>query len=233
MGKHKVLTREEYAEKFNEQMNRFNYIPQEGEVIVQAKAPYPDYWFVSNKGYVFTAYYKDVQVLCDNPTEQGLKNKAGKRAGKKWRYRSSKIPGGDVPSWKVVADHFCKCEFSGYEGEEKDIHHIQKRATFQPDEGHLCNRADNLQILPKSVHKELTKFSSKTSEEYDKEIEAKIKKSGCPQYYTNDLMSLIEPLLKELKKNGAAGAIYLMDESDPNNIKAKAYTLNDIEFIED
>ena len=72
-----------------------------------------------------------------------------------------------------------------------------------------------------------------TSEEYDKEIEAKIKKSGCPQYYTNDLMSLIEPLLKELKKNGAAGAIYLMDESDPNNIKAKAYTLNDIEFIED
>ena len=203
MGKHTTLTRKEYANKFNEQMNRFNYIPQEGEVIVQAKAPYPDYWFVSNKGYVFTAY------------------------------RSSKIPGGDVPAWKVVADHFCECEFPGYEDEEKDIHHIQKRATFQSDEGHLCNRADNLQILPKSVHKELTKFSSKTSEEYDKEIEAKIKKSGCPQYYTNDLMSLIEPLLKELKKNGAAGAIYLMDESDPNNIKAKAYTLNDIEFIED
>ena len=33
----KKLTREEYREKFNEQMQVFNYIMQEGEQIVQGR----------------------------------------------------------------------------------------------------------------------------------------------------------------------------------------------------
>ena len=49
MTKRKKLTPEHYVEKFKDQMSRFNYIPRDGEIIVQAKAPYPSYWFVSNK----------------------------------------------------------------------------------------------------------------------------------------------------------------------------------------
>ena len=63
MGKHTTLTREEYAEKFNEQMNRYNYIPQDGEVIIQCKESCPPYWFISNKGYLFTAYYNDIRII--------------------------------------------------------------------------------------------------------------------------------------------------------------------------
>lgn len=37
MAKNKELTREDYQEKFKEQMSRFNYIPQAGEVIIQCK----------------------------------------------------------------------------------------------------------------------------------------------------------------------------------------------------
>ena len=48
----KVNSREEYRKKFNEQMNKFNYIMQDGEKIVQCKAPYPVYWFISNKGFL-------------------------------------------------------------------------------------------------------------------------------------------------------------------------------------
>lgn len=46
----KKLTRQQYSDKFDQQMERFNYIPQPGEMIHQCSAPYPDYWFLSNKG---------------------------------------------------------------------------------------------------------------------------------------------------------------------------------------
>lgn len=231
MSKKKVLTREEYAEKFNEQMNRFNYIPQEGEVIVQAKAPYPDYWFVSNKGYVFTARYKDVKILKDNPTEQGLKNKAGLRAGKKWRYSNE---GKDVPAWKVIADTFCENEFTGYEDEKNHIHHIQKRQTFKPEEGKLCNRADNLQILPESIHRELNHYHSKTTDELDKEVEKKVLKSGCPVYaFTEEQLEMI--LINAIRSslaNGVEPIMYTTTITDNvSEIKAEAHPIKSIELL--
>ena len=76
MGKHTTLTREDYANKFNEQMSRFNYIPQDGEHIKQCEAPYPDYWFASDKGYVFTAC-----VLCGKNQCVGIEILGGKGFG--------------------------------------------------------------------------------------------------------------------------------------------------------
>ena len=230
MGKQKKLTREEYAAKFARQMERYYYIPQEGEQIIQCKPPYPDYWFISNKGYLFTAYYKDVRILSDNPTEQGPKNKDGERSEMKWRYRSNVLPGGDVAAWKIMADHFCECPFSGYEDEDKDIHHVEKRTSFKPDEGHLCNSADNLQILPKSLHKELTKFASKTSAEHEMEIEAKMKESGCKQYYAYNLTEALKPFIMQVQAATPNGVVKVMDDSDPNNIKVRAFRIADIKF---
>jgi hypothetical protein len=233
MTKKKNLTRTEYAEKFKEQMSRFNYIPQEGEVIIQCKESYPPYWFISNKGYLFTAYYNDIKIMTPNYDETGKANSEGKRAGRDWRY-GTRIGGNKnltrYNMARMMLDHFGKCEF---ETDEKIVaHHIDKRNNFQSNEAQRCNRADNLQLLPESVHKELTKYASKITDELDKEVEKKVKKSGCPQYYTNDLMSLIEPPLKESQELGI-GAVFVMDESDPNNIKAKAYPITAIQFIED
>ena len=231
MSEKKVLTRKEYAEKFNEQMNRFNYIPQAGEQIRQCKTPYPDYWFASDKGYLFTAYYKDVKILNDNPTEQGLKNKSGLRAGKKWRYSNE---GKDVPAWKVIADTFCENEFTGYEDEKNHIHHIQKRQTFTPEEGHLCNRADNLQILPKSIHKELTHYASKTNEEIDEELWQKIKKSGCPvyQFTEEQLEKILINAIQNCLAQGIEPVIYTTSITDDvSQNKAEAHSITSIEII--
>ena len=54
MSRKKMYTREQYYDQFCRLMNRLNYIPEEGEVIVQANKNYPQYWFISNKGRVFT-----------------------------------------------------------------------------------------------------------------------------------------------------------------------------------
>ena len=86
MGKHKVLTREEYAEKFDKLFSKLNYIPQAGEKIVQCKEGYPSYWFISNKGYVFSVYKNNIEVIKPNFDCTGKANKEGKRAGKGWRY---------------------------------------------------------------------------------------------------------------------------------------------------
>lgn len=171
--------------------------------------------------------------MTPNYDETGKANSEGKRAGKDWRY-GTRIGGAKnltrYNMARMMLDHFGKCEF---ETDEKIVaHHIDKRNNFQSNEAQRCNRADNLQLLPESVHKELTKYASKTTDELDKEVEKKVKKSGCPQYYTNDLMSLIEPPLKESQELGI-GAVFVMDESNPNNIKAKAYPITAIQFIED
>lgn len=226
----KLLTREEYAEKFKEQMNRYNYIPQYGEHIKQCKAPYPDYWFASDKGYVFTAYYNDVKILNDNPTEQGLKNKSGVRAGKKWRYSNE---GKDVPTWKVIADTFCENEFTGYENENEQIHHIKKRQTFKPEEGSLCNSADNLQKLPKSIHKELTHYASKTQDELDQETEKKIIKSGCPVYALTEkqLEQIAIQALKSCLENGVEPIAYIMTMPDnASDIECEAHPIKNVEM---
>lgn len=55
----KKFTREEYKEKFE----KLCFIYQDGEVIVQAKEPYPQYWFVSNKGYVISIHGRKVKKI--------------------------------------------------------------------------------------------------------------------------------------------------------------------------
>ena len=63
MRKYKKYTREECSKKFDDlMMNTFNYVMQEGEQIVQCKEPYPAYWFMSNKGYLFSAYGNKIRI---------------------------------------------------------------------------------------------------------------------------------------------------------------------------
>lgn len=219
----KKLTREQYKEKFDKQMERFNYIPQEGEKIVQCNLPYPEYWFLSNKGYLFSVYRDEITILNDNPTEQGRKNKSGERAGKKWRYASNSLPGRDVSAWKIMADHFCECEFSGhkYKDEKREIHHIRDRKSFEANEGHLCNCAENIQILPKSIHEMVTRYGKK------KKIE-EFEYPECQQ-------QLMEKFLKwTLESSIAAGeepfAIFKTSEDNPEKRKVSAHLIKSCSF---
>lgn len=72
---------------------------------------------------------------------------------------------------RLVAKYFLKNEFDGYaevEGEPLEVHHILPESTFAEDEPFKANRSDNLQILPKSVHRDVShidRFEKKISEQ--------------------------------------------------------------------
>ena len=69
-----MKTREDYKQKFDKLMETFNFIPQDGEEIVQCKDPYPPYWFVSNKGYVLSVYGHGIKYNCTCIGKTGIKN---------------------------------------------------------------------------------------------------------------------------------------------------------------
>lgn len=231
----KVLTRESYAAKFKKLMENFNYISQDGEVIIQCKPPYRPYWFVSNKGYIFSVYTNSIRILKLIYSKTGKKNKDGNRNGQSWRVASVKGIKHNIDRFdiaKIVTEHFLECEFDT--DEKTEIHHIQKRNSFTPEEGHLCNRADNLQILPKSIHKELTHYASKTNEEIDEELWQKIKKSGCPVYqFTEEQLEMI--LINAIRNSLANGVEPIMYTTtitnDVSEIKAEARPITSIEII--
>lgn len=58
----KKLTREEYKKRFDELFSKF-YILQKDEEIVQCNYPQPDYWFISNKGYLFSVEQNELLIL--------------------------------------------------------------------------------------------------------------------------------------------------------------------------
>lgn len=191
MSKNKVkqqkkqpLTRAEYRVKFEKLMSKFNYVPQKGEIIVQCNEQYPPYWFLSNKGYLFSAFYNDLKMIEPIFDRTGKANAAGERPGKNWRYARQRERGSSnlqrFSMAQMIAEHFLQSEFDT--DEELETHHIKKRTTFQPDEAAKCNRADNLQLLPKSIHKKLTHYASKTSEQLDQEVADKVKAAGAPEY---------------------------------------------------
>lgn len=225
----KKLTRQQYKEKFDKQMERFNYIKQPGEIILQCNAPYPDYWFLSNKGYLFTAYYNEARILKPNPTETGKKNKEGKRTGQTWEYEY-KVAGEKnnrhVAMHKLMAEMFVNDEFSS--DEKREIHHIQKRTSFEANEGHLCNRSENLQILPKSIHKQATYYGRKkqnTLEEsvsYTEEIEEALQK----------FMAIILKRSLESSKTTKKEPYGILKtiEDDPAKIKVDVHTIKGFSF---
>ena len=224
----KTTRKKEYREKFNEQMKEFNYILQDGEKIVQCKAPYPDYWFISNKGYLFSAYFDEIRILKPNHRYTGVKNKAGIRPGQDWYYEY--IVEGEkynkhVSMYRVISDHFLKNEFDSANNE---IHHIRKKALYKPNEGNVCNRVENLQLLPREIHQELTYYANKTSAEHDRELEKKIREADCPSYQLTQeqFEALIKWNLQNCAAMGMTPVVYTTSITDDvSEIEAEAHPL--------
>lgn len=200
------MTRTDYKKKFDKLMaEKFNYILQEGEQIVQCHEEYPPYWFISNKAYLFSVYRKKIKILKPFFDKTGYTNKDGERRGKTWRYSTM---GADGKSnrfivARLVLEHFPNCEFES--PEKLEAHHIKKRTTFDENESTKCNRIDNLQLLPASIHKAITHYSSKTSADLDREMDERVKKSGCPVYQLTQ-EQLQEILMNALQSCTALGA---------------------------
>lgn len=211
MRKYKKYTREEYSKKFDDLMeNTFNYVMQEGEQIVQCKEPYPAYWFMSNKGYLFSAYGSKIKVVKSNHRYTGTKNKDGSRTGQDWYYEY-KVAGQKhnkhVTMYRVMSDCFCENEFGS---EDNEIHHIRKKNQYKPSEGKECNRAENLQLLPREIHKNLTYYASKPDAEHNKELEEKIKNADCPsfQFPQEQFQDLLMAALYDCNVSGGKAIMY-------------------------
>lgn len=231
------MSRDEYAEKFKKQFGKVAYVLQEGEEIVQCSAPYPEYWFASNKGYVFTASRSEFKVLKQHYRRTGKKNKDGERPGQDWYYEY-KVKGEKnnrhVPVHKIISDTFLT---NAFDSKDDEIHHKRKRSVFKPNEGKLCNRADNLQVLPRSVHKELTKYANKTMNELNEETEKKIEESGCPVFnLTEDQQEQFRIWAINFMRNYIVqgGEPILLKTSISDNvadIEAEAYPVGKVEII--
>ena len=139
------MTRADYKDKFDRLMaEKFDYILQDGEQIVQCHEEYPPYWFISNKAYLFSVYRKKIKILKPFFDKTGYTNKDGERRGKTWRYSTM---GADGKSnrfivARLVLEHFPNCEFES--PEKFEAHHIKKRTTFDENESTKCNRIDKI-----------------------------------------------------------------------------------------
>lgn len=158
--------RKTYYDTFKKLMNEnYCYIPQAGEIIKQCNILYPPYWFISNKGYIFSCYNNKIKIL------KPLYDKGGKqRKENVWRYSTrynkdlEKLDRYDMG--KLIVEHFLVDNFKDlYKNEKREIHHIHSKSKYKSNEAQKCNNSENLQILPQNIHKIATYFSRTTPEQ--------------------------------------------------------------------
>lgn len=230
---HTELTREYYFNKFNRMMEEMNYIAQEGEQIVQCREPHPAYWFISNKGRLFSVYGNSLRVVTPNFDRSGKKNKNGERNGRQWRYgthynRTAGEPNQKYEMSRLIAEYFPQNIFNS--DEPMEVHHIRKRSNFSKDEASACNNIDNLQTLPQSVHKQLTYFAGRTQEELEADVQRKVEAAKAPTFFVTQeqLLSLLEEALKQSLERGEQPVMYLTSLSnDISQIEAEAKPIKD------
>lgn len=203
MSKYERKSREYYQEKFDSL-----YIPQDDELIIQCHDPYPPFWFISNKGGVYSVAYNRLQRVKAYPTSEGQDKKLV------WHYKYIDQNGKakHAKLHQLVAVHFKEDEFDDdprYDGIPREVHHINKTANFSPDETENCNNADNLQILPRNVHKQATTYGNRTTEQ-DKERLKKLEKRDNPVHIHLQKGGL-DVVLYYLVANNLIAELYIKD----------------------
>lgn len=181
------------------------------------------------KGYLFSAYGSKIKVVKSNHRYTGTKNKDGSRTGQDWYYEY-KVAGQKhnkhVTMYRVMSDCFCENEFGS---EDNEIHHIRKKNQYKPSEGKECNRAENLQLLPREIHKNLTYYASKPDAEHNKELEEKIKNADCPSFQLSQeqFQDLLMAALYDCNVSGGKAIMYTTTITDNvEDIEAEAHVLD-------
>lgn len=131
-----------------------------------------------------------------------------------------------ITMYRVMSDCFCENEFGS---EDNEIHHIRKKNQYKPSEGKECNRAENLQLLPREIHKNLTYYASKPDAEHNKELEEKIKNADCPsfQFPQEQFQDLLMAALYDCNVSGGKAIMYTTTITDNvEDIEAEAHVLD-------
>ncbi len=197
-------TKSFYKKKFDDlRQYTYNFIPQEDEIFKQCDGiTEPPYWFISNYGRLFSVYYKNepLKQIRVNYTKSGTERKQHD-----WSYVTQYNGKLREPRLhRLVAKYFLKNEFDGYAevaGESLEVHHILPESTFAEDEPFKANRSENLQILPKSVHRDVSHIGS-----LEKKIAAH---DSLPLYFVGD--KFIQALQKYIEDGHLA---YIVQQDD-------------------
>lgn len=175
MKKRERKSRKYYAEKFNKL-----YIPQDDELVMQCHEPYPPFWFISNKGRLFSVAHNALKIVDQYPEINS--------GTLRWHYKYIDTNGKaqHIRTHQLVAEHFKEDDFADYteyEGMPREVHHINKTANYAPDQAESCNKADNLQILPAKLHRQLTAYSNRTREQEAEKLQKQIEKDQPVQVH--------------------------------------------------
>ena len=206
MSRKKIYTREQYYDQFCRLMNRLNYIPEEGEVIVQANKNYPQYWFISNKGRVFT-----VSRNCKNILKPYCGRVGRNRKRKQWTlHRTQKKI---VPIHRLVLEHFCPDEIERIvsQGKEWDGHHVIPVTRFSKDQPQFANRLSNLQVVEAERHKRANRYQR--GDAYFKELFKKAENQIPQKSY------LINRSIEDICR-------YMIQSMDPRDTEAEIVVPN-------
>lgn len=173
--KKKRKTREYYQTKFDSL-----YIPQDDELVTQCHDPYPGYWFVSNKGRLFSVAHNALKIVRQYPEISS--------GTLRWNYKYIDANGKaqHIRTHQLIAEHFKDDAFRNYteyEGMPREVHHINKTTNYAPDQAESCNRADNLQILPSTLHKQLTAYSNRTRDQEKLKLQKQVEKDQPVQVH--------------------------------------------------
>lgn len=200
-----LTKREYYLNKWNNDKT-LNYIPEQGETFIQCSNPHPEYWFLSSHGRLFSVYGQQTKQLQVYIIPTGKKNSDGERTGRVWAY-NQKV-NGKTKQWTVyglVAHYFLENEFLDEEAIE--VHHKEKSRLFVKSEPFRANRKENLQLLPKSIHKVADRMTESGIAKQEKKIQAAINK-GLPVIGV-DLEKSMLILLRDTIKQGVTPVVYL------------------------
>ena len=175
--------------------SEFYCIMEDGEQIIQAKKGYPDYWFVSNKGRLFRVYKETKEHKAYIRILKPLHCWCGKnRSRLQWYYRPHGKP---VLMNRFIAEHFFPEDVERLEsqGIEWEAHHTHPITWFDENQPQLANRADNLQVEPKEIHKEQLKCL-KGDSFFQKKIEESEKLEAAEYLIPGNLTDLFAKMLE-------------------------------------
>lgn len=174
MSKYAKKSRKFYQEKIKELMSNICYIPQAGERITQCISPFPAYWFISNMGYLLSAYTNTLMIV--KPMYEPMK-----KYKNEWCYEYYDDNGKrrKIRMQRLIAIHY----LTEHPKEtplmpEDEVHHIKKTLSFSPNQPQWCNRVTNLQVLSPELHRYATAYSKTTWQEDQEKLKELIERDN-------------------------------------------------------
>lgn len=235
--------REFYRKKFDELLNKNNYIPQideDGRIeqIIQCKDKYRPYYFLSNMGYLMSLHKeKDPwHIRIPDVTWCG-----SNRTRPQFRYTLMGSEGGSIriSMPELIIEHFDPEAWEIYNAHRNDeepyiIHHKTSVHAYDAENNpQKINRLSNLQVVKDERHKDSYKYTSGQKHLADKFKKIETGEINVSQIVVPDLTGFIESWIKSLTTPQDIITV-IPDSKNPEGYNKVIFgTTDDIEFLEE